>query len=171
MGKESKPELYQHGSKRGFSLIRYAGLYDLNGILDETKAHLRKLRYDVNDKQHDEKISSSGKEMKFVWQCFKEITEYVKFYMEFTVIVVGQIDVIVNKKRVKKGNIDIRLMTRVEKNYSGSNRTPTFKSTKLGELQRHLYEKFIIKQELSDREDELLEQGQEILDIVRKHLL
>lgn len=171
MGKESKPELYQHGSKRGFSLIRYAGLYDLKSILDETKAHIKKLRYDVDDKVHDEKVSSSGKEMKIVWQCFKEITEYVKFYMELTFIVVGQIDVVANKKRVKKGNFDFRLTTKVIKNYSGSNRTPTFKKSKLGELQRHLYEKFIIKQELSDREDELKDQGQELLEIVRKHLL
>ncbi len=171
MGKESKPDLYQHGSKRGFSLIRYAGIYDLKSIVDETKAHLRKLRYDINDKTHDEKISSSGKEMNMEWECYKEITEYVKFQINVTFIVVGQVDVIVNKKKVKKGNFDFRLMTKLKKNYSGSNRTPTFKSTKLGELQRHLYEKFIIKQELSDREDELLEQGQEILDIVRKHLL
>ncbi|MBT3866125.1 hypothetical protein HOF78_03435 [Candidatus Woesearchaeota archaeon] len=171
MGKESKSQLYQHGSKRGFSLIRYAGLYDLKAIIDDTKAHLRKLRYDIDDKQHDEKISSSGKEMKIVFRCFKEITEYVKFYMEVTIIVVGQIDVIVDKRKVKKGNFDYRLMTRVEKNYSGSNRTPTFKKSKLGELQRHLYEKFIIKQELSDREDELLDQGQELLNMVRKHLL
>ena len=82
MGKEHKDPIYQHGSKRGYSFIRYAGLYDFKGILKDSKSKLESEKYDIYDKQHDEKISSSGKDMKIVLQGSKEVTEYVKFEME-----------------------------------------------------------------------------------------
>ncbi len=169
MGKESKNPIFQHGSKRGYSFIRFSGLYDFKGILKDAKGKLGSEKYDIiNTKQHDEKVSSSGKDMKIVLQGFKEVTEYVKYYMEITIIVMGQIDVIMDKKRIQKGTLEFRVMSKMEKNYKGTFKKP--EKSKFSEFQRHIYEKFIIKEELSDREDVLSDHGQELLDTIRKRL-
>lgn len=171
MGKEHKPEIYQHGSKRGYSFIRYSGLYDFKGILKDSKDKLESEGYDIYDKQHDEKVSSSGKDMKIVLQGSKEVTEYVQYNMEITIIVMGQIDVLVNKKRVQKGNLEFRVMSKMSKNHSGYHKSPTFKGGKFGDIIKHFYEKFIIQDELSDREDVLFDHGKDLLDDIRKRLL
>ncbi|MBT4576844.1 hypothetical protein HOM13_02790 [Candidatus Woesearchaeota archaeon] len=171
MGKEHKDPIYQHGSKRGYSFIRYAGLYDFKGILKDSKSKLESEKYDIYDKQHDEKISSSGKDMKIVLQGSKEVTEYVKFEMEITIIIMGQIDVMVNKKRVQKGNLEFRVMSKMSKNHSGYHKTSVFKKSTLGNILKNFYEKFIIQEELSDREDVLFDHGKDLLDAIRKRLL
>jgi hypothetical protein len=171
MGKEHKPELYQHGSKRGYSFIRYSGLYDFKGILKDSKDMLKNEKYDIYDKQHDEKVSSSGKDMKIVLQGSKEVTEYVKFEIEITIIIMGQIDVMVNKKRIQKGNLEFRVMSKMSKNHSGYHKSPTFKENTFGNILKNFYEKFIIQEELSDREDVLFDHGKDLLDSIRKRLL
>ena len=117
------------------------------------------------------KISSSGKDMKIVLQGSKEVTEYVKFEMEITIIIMGQIDVMVNKKRVQKGNLEFRVMSKMSKNHSGYHKTSVFKKSTLGNILKNFYEKFIIQEELSDREDVLFDHGKDLLDAIRKRLL
>jgi len=163
MGKESKKELYQLGSKRGYYLLRHTGVYDFKGVLSGLKDKLDELEYFIIDKEHTEALSAAGKETKFVWVCSREVAEYVKFDMELTIITLRQIDVLVDKKKLQRGDFEFRISAKVVKNHKD-----TFKDTKMGEIQRHLYEKVLIPTKLDDCEDRLVEEATDLIKIVKE---
>ena len=74
-------------------------------------------------------------------------------------------------KKLKQGSSfssvdDIMLNWENEKkNYEKS-----FKKTKAGEIQRHLYEKFIIPSKLDEGEDKLESEGKKFIDIIKENL-
>ncbi len=171
MGKERKPELYQHGGGRGYALLKYTGFYDFDSLLKDMKSYLKRRGYHINDKQHDEKLSSAGKEITIEWVCSKDVDEYIKYDITLTLIIVGQVDIAINKKKANKGKLEFRLVSKMTKNYSGQDKTPMFTKSKTGEILRHLYEKYIISSKLGDMEDDLGDEANELREIVRRNMI
>ncbi len=166
MGKESKKKLYQYGSEKSYYLLRHSGFFDIARMLKSLKEKLNEFGYKIiTDKEHTESLSAAGKETKFVWACKKEVTDYIKFEIEITIITIRQIDVIVDKKKMQRGDFEFRIKAVMIKNYK-----KTFMDSKMGEIQRHLYEKIIVPLKLEDREDRLLEEARDLISLVKEHL-
>ena len=166
MGKESKKKLYQYGSDKSYYLLRHSGYFDISKILKGLKENLDDFGYKiVTDKEHTESLNAAGKETKFVWVCKKEVTDYIKFEMELTLITIRQIDVILEKKKMQKGDFEFRIKAVMIKNYK-----KTFQESKMGEIQRHLYEKIVVPLKLNDSEDRLAEEATKLIEIVKENL-
>ena len=165
MGKESENPVYVFGSKSSYYQLKHSGLFKINNILKELKSELNKLHYDVEDKDHSEAVKASGKELTVEWKCSRNINEYIQFNLSIMIITLRQVDVTVNKKKMQKGDFEFRLSANMKKNYEKS-----FKSTNAGEIQRHLYEKFIIPSKLDKGEDKLESEGKRFVEIVKENL-
>lgn len=172
MGKESKNPIYKYGSPRGYYQLKHSGLFDKSAIYSDIKARLQKYKYDINDKGHTEKVSSAGKETKIEWKCERKVTEYIKFNIEITFIIYREIKVLLDNKKMEKGDFEFRIKANMEKNYRESSRKnqTTFKNTKIGEVQRHIYEKTILKEKLKASEDLIFDEATDIINIIKKHL-
>ncbi len=165
MGKESKNPVYVHGSKREYVTIKHSGTFDMDGLLNGMTGYLKNLRYDIGQKEHTESVRSDGKETKLIWRCFREVTEYIKYYLEITIIILHQVDVIVDGKTMQTGDVEIRLMSRMEKNWKES-----FNKTPVGKTQRHVYEKVVAKEKLGDSEERLEGEGNGLLAVAKEYL-
>ncbi len=165
MGKESKKEMYSYGSKRGYYRIRHTGFYNLNQIIKDLKERLENLGYDIIDKAHEEGLSQAGKETAFEWICSKGVTDYVKFDIELKIMTAHQVEVLVDKKKIQKGDFEFRITSKMTKNHKES-----FSESKIGEIQRHLYEKVLVKNKLEDSDDHLAEEATELINIVKENL-
>ncbi|MDP3917490.1 MAG: hypothetical protein Q8Q42_04375 [Nanoarchaeota archaeon] len=172
MGKESKNPIYVYGSSRGYYLLKHNGLFDKSAIYSDIKARLKSYKYDINDKNHTEKVSPAGKESKIVIEASRKVTEYIKFNIEITYIIFREINVLLDDKKISKGEFEFRIMANMEKNYKDSARKnqKTFKSSRIAEVQRHIYEKTILKEKLNESEDLIFDEATEIIDIIKKHL-
>jgi hypothetical protein len=166
MGKESKKELYQYGGKKEYYQLRHSGLYKINPMLKKLKKELENHEYTITDKEHSEGVKPSGKEIVIEWKCQRKVNDYVKFEIDLVIRILRQIDVMMEKKKIQKGDFEFRLTSFVEKNYK-----KTFKDKGFGEIQRHIYEKFIIPNRLGDYEDRVLEESTDILNIVKENLI
>ena len=165
MGKESKNPRYIFGDKKGFYKIEHSGLYDFKKILNGLKAKFNELDYFLIGKEHTETVKPGGKDMKYVWVSTREVTEYIKFQIDITIIVYRQIDVIVDGKKMQKGDFIFQFKASMEKNYKKS-----FKDTKFGEIQRHVYEKTIVQEKLDNSEDLLEEEAKDLIKIVKENI-
>tara|TARA_Y100000310_G_scaffold284376_1_gene307108 strand:+ start:1890 stop:2405 length:516 start_codon:yes stop_codon:yes gene_type:complete len=170
MGKESEKSIYVFGGKREYYQLKHSGLFNINKILKELKSELKRLKYDIEDKDHSEGVKASGKELLVELKCSREISEYVKFNIGIIIMTLRQVDVMVNKKKMQKGDFEFRFTAKMEKNYEKKNYEKSFKKTKAGEIQRHLYEKFIIPSKLDEGEDKLESEGKKFIDIIKENL-
>ncbi len=166
MGKESKKEIFVYGDDRRYFQLKHAGFYDIKAMINGLMGKLREFDYIITDKNHTEAIKASGKEAKFEWSCFREVNDYIKFKIFILIEIRREIDVVMDKKKMQKGNIEFRLQASFEKNYK-----KTFKTKGLGEFQRHAYEKFIIKPRLEEYEDRVKEEGTQLINIAKEHIL
>ena len=165
MGKESKNKIFVFGNKSSYYQLRHSGIFKINKILKELKSELKRLNYEINDKEHSEAVTAGGKEIVVEWICSREVSEYIKYNLEIKIITLRQVDVIVNKNKMQKGDFEFRISANMEKNYNKS-----FKKTTAGEIQRHLYEKFIISSRLEDNEDKIEGEGKKFIKIVKEYL-
>tara|TARA_Y100000310_G_scaffold329253_1_gene398727 strand:+ start:3394 stop:3900 length:507 start_codon:yes stop_codon:yes gene_type:complete len=165
MGKESKDTIYKYGGKRQYYQLRRDGIYNTEKILKALKKFLKDYKYKITDKDHSETMKSSGREVTTEWNCEREVNDYIKFFIEIIIIVRNQIDVLVDNKKLQKGDIEFRLKAYMKKNWK-----KTFKTKGVGEIERHVYEKFIAPLKLEDYEDKIKDEGTELINIAKEHL-
>jgi len=158
-------DTYTHGSKRGYYSLKHEGFYNLNDILKDLKNKLKNLKYDIIDKEHSESNGNAGREEEFAWNCSKDVTEYIKFKIEMKILTLHQIDVMVEKKKMQKGDFELRVTAIMSSNYNKS-----FKTTRAGKIKAHLYEKLVIAKKLESSEDNLKEEVKIIIDLIKNHL-
>ncbi len=157
MGDEKKLKVYAIGSDTGFFVIRYAGVFDILDLLGSFKKWCVKRYYDVADKEHEELVKSSGKELTFVFEGERKITDYVKYQFQVRIKILRLIDVMVDtaegKMKKQQAEVDIGVKSWLAKNYKG-----TFKpkeKSKIQEFFRQVYEQFIAKNSLDDLKTKL----------------
>ncbi len=170
MGKEKQEEVFVIGAKRAWERIKYSGIYDLQRLLNLLKKYLLDRNYDLDQKEHTEKITTAGKESKIEWEAFRRVSDYVKFVIGFEVWILRNVEVVIEedgrKLRRQKGDIELRFRASIKKNYRGP-----FGKGNAGEFLRQTYEKYIIKSVLEDYEDKIdkecrgmIEEAKEILE-------
>tara|TARA_Y100000310_G_C20667443_1_gene808389 strand:+ start:2073 stop:2576 length:504 start_codon:yes stop_codon:yes gene_type:complete len=167
MGKEQKKTLYVQGSSdRAYRQIKHNGFYNLNAITKKSKAFFKKYNYDFTDKAHEEKTKPLGKEAKYEWKAERKATPYIKYTIKVVIEIKNQKEVLIEKRKFQQGNIQIEI-----KAYMDKNQNQTFKSTNFGEMQRKIYEKFIVSGELKEYEDNLEYESEDLISLIKDQLI
>jgi hypothetical protein len=166
MAKPHKPTEYPIGGKREYFRLQHSGFYNLKKMLKQLKGKLLELGYIITDKDHSEGVKSSGKEITVEWESFRESTGYLKTNIHMKLEIKREIDVIIDKKKMQKGDLNFKLKAFFNKNYQN-----TFKSTKVGKIQKHFYEKFLVNHQIDDLKDRLKEEGEEFIKIVKDNIM
>ena len=165
MGKEKTEEVYTHGGKIAWIRLKHSGLYDLEALLGAARGWFFGHKYYIIDNEHSEGVKSGGKEIRVLWTAMRDVTEYIRFKVEFEVMVLREIDVLVeeNGKKTKKqqGDLEIRFRASIMKNYR-----KTFHGAGK-EFMRQMYEKYLIRRELKGYEDKLTNEGNELWEAMK----
>ena len=165
MGREKTETVYTHGTAVAWIRLKHSGLYDLEALLGAAKGWFLGHKYYLIDTEHTEGVKSSGKEIRITWTAQREVNDYIRFKVEFEVVVLREIDVLVeeNGKKTKKqqGDVEVRFRAAMLKNYR-----KTFRG--MGkEFMRQTYEKYLIRRELDAYQQKLTTEAQEFWDAMK----
>ena len=166
MVKPHKPTEFPIGGKREYFRLQHSGFYDIKKTLKELKAKLLSTGYIMTDKDHSEAVKPSGREVTVEWESYRESTDYLKTNIHIKLETKREIDVVMDKRKMQKGDLFFRIRAYFDKNYK-----KTFKSTNIGKIQKHFYEKFLINNQIDDQKDRLKEEGEEFIKIVKSNIM
>ena len=154
---------------RRFPRVEYSGIYDFELLIEMIKTWFDERFYVRINTEHTEAFKPQGRDIRIQMSPFKNVTPYVRYFIQFDMEFWREIDVMVKEdgKQVKKqrGDMDFRFKAFFLKNFK-----QTFPSNKFGNFFRELYEKYIIKQELKNHEEQLREEVYELMDKVKEIL-
>ena len=172
MGEEKNLEVSAIGSRKGFAVIKYAGVFDIIDLLSCIKTWYAKQYYNVAEKEHTEDVKSSGKELIFEFEGERKVTEYVKFKVLVKMNILRLLDVLVEtpqgKEKLQQAEVDIGVRSWLVKNYKG-----TFKGkekSKIHEFFRQIYEKFIGRATLDELKKKLILETLVLIDEIKTSL-
>ncbi len=169
MGKEKKEEVFVHGGERGWTAIKYSGIFDLRELVNAINSCLSDRNYIPVQVEHSEKITTAGREVIIDIEPFRDVTEYVRFSLRVTIIVLRMVDVIVEeegrKVKKQKGDLEFMIKSSIKKNWK-----KTFSKSSSGEFFRQTYEKYMAKKVLLGYEDKVEAEANEIINKVKEVL-
>jgi len=127
-------------------------------------------RYDFQEQEYrDENLGEKGKHLEIKWYAEKKIDDYFKFVIKMEFLVLGLIDVEVEKDGVKaktnKGEIEIRTKAYMVKDYDKK-----WENSPIMRFLREIYDKKMIKSRIEGYEGELYEETRKLLDEVKVFL-
>ncbi len=162
--KERTEDVYVTGGPRRYFRIMYSGIYDIDTILANISKWLSRRKYAPIVSEHTEGVTSAGLNVRMIMIPFRNVNEYIRFFIEIEIDILRGVDVLVeeNGRQIKKqkGDIEIRTRSFMRKNYR-----MTFKG-RGKEFFRRTYEAYVIKQELDNYEAKLRDETKELLDFI-----
>lgn len=169
MGKEKKRTIEVIEGQ----IIKHIGLFDFNGILDTINAWFSKHNYDFFQKGHSQKPKPAGAYFEGTWKGTKEVTEYVRFNLQIDIWLRDMQDVAIEKdgktKKINKGNIEITFNSSMDKDYKDIFSNRKGETTEFYKFVREMYEKYIIKSNMSSYEDKLLDETQDFIEAIKSN--
>jgi hypothetical protein len=132
-------------------VIEKEGFIDLQELYSLLKEYLVKRRYDLIEKEHHFKESSSNLEIK--WDSFKKVDDYTKFHIEIAIKGSNIKETTSKKHKGVSGTFKIKFESYLEKDYE-----EIFENRPISKFFRTVYDKFIIKTRFDAYNAELKEE-------------
>ncbi len=105
-----------------YQTVRYKGIFDLNELYAIVHDWLVSRGYQVHEHKSKSINAPSGKERSLDWTCFREVTEFVMFWVNVHWQVQDLTEIEVEKdsqkKKLHKGRLLIRIQHQVEFDWS-----------------------------------------------------
>lgn len=169
MGKEKSKEVFVLGGKRGWTSIKYTGIYDLDALVSAINGYLRSREYIPVQVEHSEKVAPVGREIIIELTPFRDVTSYVRFSLGIIILGFRTVDVLVeehnHKVKRQQGDLELLFKAGIVKNWK-----KTFSPAASGEFFRQTYEKYLVKKKLSGYEDKVEAEAKELIAEVKKVL-
>ncbi len=128
----------------------------------------------MSEEKYSEKITGDSKEVKIEWSGFRKFTDYFKFKIKVSFLVIGLKEVEIQeggtKIKTNKGIIEVKVKGVLQRDYEGK-----FERTAAKKFLRSIYEKWVIRSRIDEFEeriigkcDEFLNQAKAFLDLEGK---
>jgi hypothetical protein len=150
--------------------IKHDGIFDFKEVYRFLYAQAADLEYEIEERVYSEKNSAKGKEVEIHWLAKRKISDYFKFRIKIDWLILGMTDVEVVKGGVKlnmnKGSLEIKFTVYLEKDYE-----ERWSSTAFLKFLRGVYDNYIIRGRISDYEDKLCLEMNEISEQLKAFLV
>jgi len=125
---------------------------------------------DIAETKYKEKLSGNEKKIEIEWIGEKEITDYFKFQIKVTFMILRLTDVEVQqpngaKIKTNKGEVEISTKGNLLRDYEGK-----FEKNSTQKFLRGVYEKYVIPSRVKQFEDELASKCDEFLEQAKAYL-
>ncbi len=142
--------------------IKQAGIFDFKEFYSFTYDWLSDADYDVKEKTYSEKVVADAKDIDIVWEASRKISDYFKFTLKLQWRILGMKKVKVKRETrevdMNSGVVEIKFSAVLVKDYEHKwEDRPVFK------FLRGIYDRYIIKSRISDYEDKLMEELDELI--------
>ena len=141
----------------------YVDLYNL--CFDWLKDH----NYNLTEKLYNEKISGFGKEIILEWEASKKVTDYFKYKITLKWHILGmkdaEVEVEGKKINTNKGEVGIEFKGEIIRDYE-----KRWEDQPRWKFLRSIYEKYIIRESITEYEDDLEDDVKEMIEDVKAFL-
>ncbi|MEM2956432.1 MAG: hypothetical protein QW041_02585 [Candidatus Pacearchaeota archaeon] len=152
------------------SKIKHDGIFDFKDTYRFLFTLATDLEYEVEERVYSEKNSTKGKEIEIEWVAKRKISDYFRFIIKMHWLILGMNDVEVIKEGIKvktnKGSLEIKFSAYLEKDYENR-----WEATAFLKFLRGLYDNYIIRGRISDYEDKLVEEMNEMTEQLKAFLV
>jgi hypothetical protein len=171
MGKEKRKTLSIFGTdKPGFQggsyQITHHSFVDLLNLFKGLSGWFNGMQYFFYENKISEKDIGTGHEIESMYIANREVNSYIKFHME----------ILIHCRDIRKITLEdgsetywartlINFSSWIEKNHS-----KRFSETEWGELKRQLYDRYVIRDELSGFEGKLFHESLDFISELKSHL-
>jgi len=142
--------------------VKFDGIFNFGEIYKFVYTMLGDYEYKIEEKVYSEKSKPTGKEIEIVWMTKRKISDYFRFRINVTWLILGMSDVEVQKDGAKvklnKGNLEIKFTTYLEKDYE-----QRWENNSIVKFMRGIYDKYIIKSRIETYEDKVKEETDEFI--------
>ncbi len=141
---------------------KYTGIWDFKQTYNFLYEWFTDKGYKIKEKGYSEKIKADGKEIEIHWEAKRKISDYFRFVIKADWLILGMTETEVQKEGVKmkmnKGYLEIKFSAILEKDYEHR-----WENTAFIKFLRGLYDRYIIKGRITDYEDKILEEVDEVI--------
>lgn len=149
--------------------IKHKGVFNFSDLYNLMYDWLADEGYDTNEKSYKETVSSAGKELKIEWVAYRKVSDYFRFVIKVTWLIIGmtnvEIEVDGTKQPSNKGYIEIKVSSVLEKDYESR-----WESRPFFKFLRTLYDKYLIPARIEQYEGKLLGEMDELLAEIKAFL-
>lgn len=130
--------------------------------------YLNDERWNLHESLYREKNQGETKEMTITWKGTKNISDYFRFEIGITFIILGMKDIKINVEgkeiKTQSGSLEMNFDAALIKDYKNKWNTGFMK------VFRHIYDDYIIKNRIEDYEVKLNEEINEIIATIKSFL-
>ncbi|MBW3013370.1 hypothetical protein KY325_02650 [Candidatus Woesearchaeota archaeon] len=149
--------------------ISYSGLFNARDLYNVFVSWISEKDWDLIEPTHRETVSETGKEIVFIFEPEKKMSDYVKFFGYFEIVLSGVEDVVIKRGEkeipLNKGNVDIAIKGIIKTDYEGM-----WVSSPMHTVMKAFYEKFIKASEIKDFKKELTADIEHLNNQIKSHL-
>lgn len=148
--------------------IKQSANFDFRGIYEFIYDYLSDERWNLHESLYKEKSQGDTKELSIIWKGTKNISDYFRFEIGITFIIIGMKDVKVNidgnEIKMQNGSIEIVFDAALVKDYKNKWDNGFMK------VLRETYDNYIIRNRIEDYEVKLYEEINEIIATIKSFL-
>ncbi len=152
------------------SKVKYAGLFPFADFYRFCYEYIKEeLEFNLKETQYIEKIKGESKDIDFVWEGAKKVTDYFQYKIKIKVRIIGMTKVEVTqdgiKKKLEKASVEVKMSSTLVRDYQGK-----FEVSGFQKFLRSIYEKWVIPSRVSQYEDKLASDSDGFLAQVKSYL-
>jgi len=129
--------------------VKQRGIFNFKDIYNFLYDWLRDEGYDVYEKNYTEKVSGDSKQVEIRWEAEREISDYFRFQIKASWIILGMKSVEVEKegKKIKmdSGYLEIKFEAVLLKDYENR-----WENQPFWKFLRGVYERYIVRTRIED---------------------
>lgn len=149
--------------------IRQTGIFSFKDLYEFLYDYLTDQNYDIFEIKYSEKLKGESKDMEIKWVATKEVTDYFQYEIGMYWIIHGMKKIKVKKDgeelMMDQGTIDIKFEAHLAKDYENR-----WENHPFWKFLRAIYDRYIIKSRITDYENDLFGEVNEIIKQAKSFL-
>ena len=145
--------------------VKQKAVIDLQELCEAIKEWLKQYKYLVFEKEYKDVAAEAGKELHIKLLGERKIDDYTKFVIEIKIKTQEIIEVYVKRKKLTKGEVNIKLESYLIKDYEN-----IWEDKPFAKFLRGIYDKFILSGKFSRYADELTEETYKLHSEIKRFL-
>lgn len=142
--------------------IKQDGIFNFQEFYSFAYKWLRDEGYKVDEKAYGEKVMGDAKELLILWESKRKVSDYFKFVIKMNWLILNMKKIKVKRENkevsMNSGTVEIRFEAILMKDYESK-----WEDAPIWKFLRGIYDRYIIKSRISQYEDDLREELDELI--------
>jgi len=151
--------------------LKHSGLFDFKELYKFVFNFFKENKeYSMLEKSYSEKVGASGKEVEIKWEATKKVSDYFKIVISIDWRIIGLTNVEAKKNgevaKTNKGDLEIAVAGKLIRDYENK-----WETSPMIKFMRSIYDKYIIKNKITELEDKIFGDCDESLGQIKAFLV